>query len=111
MPDADAREVLLALAGDLALVPWARDWRPASPRAFGDWRQAAGPEPLEELQAVVLGAAREEHDEHDWRAVVTGRRHHCPDRAASLIDEDTLRSRPAVIRTGPHQAPRTCGRK
>jgi len=73
MPDADAREVLLALAGDLALVPWARDWRPASPRAFGDWRQAAGPEPLEELQRVVLGAAREEHDEHDWRAVMIGR--------------------------------------
>ena len=73
MPDADAREVLLALAGDLALVPWARAWRPASPRALGDWRRAAGPEPLEELQAVVLGAAREEHDERDWRAVVIGR--------------------------------------
>jgi hypothetical protein len=72
MPDADAREVLLALAGDLALVPWARAWRPASPRALGDWRQAAGPEPLEELQAVVLGAARQEHDEHDWRAVIIG---------------------------------------
>jgi Insertion element 4 transposase N-terminal len=73
MPDADAREVLLALAGDLAMVPWARDWRPASPRSLGQWRQAIGPEPLEELQRVVLGAAREEHDEHDWRAVVIGR--------------------------------------
>jgi Insertion element 4 transposase N-terminal len=73
MPDAGAREVLLALAGDLAMVPWARDWRPASPRSLGQWRQAAGPEPLEELQRVVLGAAREEHDEHDWRAVVIGR--------------------------------------
>jgi len=49
MPDADAREVVLALAGDLALVPWARQWRPASPRAFGDWRRAAGPEPLDDL--------------------------------------------------------------
>ena len=56
MPDADAREVLLALAGDLAMVPWARDWRPASPRSLGQWRQAIGPEPLEELQRVVLGA-------------------------------------------------------
>jgi len=73
MPDADAREVILALAGDLAMVPWARQWRPASPRAFGQWRQAIGPEPLEELQAIVLGASRDEHDEHDWRAVIIGR--------------------------------------
>ena len=56
MPDADAREVIAALAGDLAMVPWARAWQPASPRAFGDWRKALGPQPLEELQAVVLRA-------------------------------------------------------
>ena len=57
VPDADAREAVLALAGDLAMVPWARDWRPASPRSFGQWRQAIGPEPLEELQAAVLEAS------------------------------------------------------
>jgi len=73
MPDADAREVISALAGDLALVPWARAWRPASPRALGDWRQALGPEPLEELRDVVLRASHAEHEERDWRAVVTGR--------------------------------------
>ena len=73
MPGADAREVILALAGDLALVPWARDWRPASPRSFGQWRQAIGPEPLEDLQDLVLGASRDEHDRRDWRAVVIGR--------------------------------------
>ena len=27
VPDADAREVIIALAGDLAMVPWARAWR------------------------------------------------------------------------------------
>jgi hypothetical protein len=27
MPDADVREAVIALAGDLAGVPWARDWR------------------------------------------------------------------------------------
>ena len=70
MPGADPREVILALAGDLALVPWARDWRPASPRSFGQWRQAIGPEPLEDLQDLVLGASRDEHDRRDWRAVV-----------------------------------------
>ena len=72
MPDADVREVIAALAGDLALVPWARAWVPASPRAFGDWRAALGPQPLEELQGIVLRAAHEEHEVRDWRAVVTG---------------------------------------
>ena len=66
VPDADAREVIAALAGDLAMVPWARAWRPASPRAFGDWRNALGPEPLEELQDIVLRAAWRAQ-ERDWR--------------------------------------------
>ena len=73
MPDADAREVIAALAGDLAMAPWARAWQPASPRAFGDWRNALGPGPLEELQDIVLRASWEEHEERDWRAVVIGR--------------------------------------
>ncbi len=72
VPDADAREVIIALAGDLAMVPWARAWRPASPRAFGDWRAALGPQPLEELQGIVLRASHAEHEVRDWRAVVTG---------------------------------------
>ena len=72
MPDADAREAVAALAGDLALVPWARRWVPASPRAFGDWRQALGPGPLEDLQAIVHRAAWGEHEDRDWRAVVIG---------------------------------------
>ena len=54
MPDAGVRDVIVALAGDLALVPWARPWRPASARAVGDWRNALGPEPLEELRDIVL---------------------------------------------------------
>jgi transposase IS4-like protein/DDE family transposase len=72
MPDADVREVITALAGDLAMVPWGRAWQPASPRAFGDWRQALGPQPLEELQAVVLRASHGEHEARDWRAVIIG---------------------------------------
>jgi hypothetical protein len=74
MPDADAREVIVALAGDLAMVPWARAWRPASPRASGDWRAALGPEPLEELQDIVLRASHAGHDARDWRAVIIGQR-------------------------------------
>ena len=73
MPDADVREVITALAGDLALVPWSRPWRPASARAAGDWRNALGPGPLEELQDIVLRASHAEHEDRDWRAVAVGR--------------------------------------
>jgi hypothetical protein len=73
MPDADVREAVIALAGGLALVPWARAWVPASARACGDWRNALGPGPLEELQAVVLRASWQEHEDRDWRAVIVGR--------------------------------------
>jgi hypothetical protein len=73
MPDAGVREVIIALAGDLAMVPWARAWAAASARACGDWRNALGPEPLEELQDIVLGASQREHGERDWRAAVAGR--------------------------------------
>jgi len=61
MPDARPGDVIAALAGDLALVPWARPWRPASARAAGDWRNALGPVPLEELRDLVLGSAWREH--------------------------------------------------
>jgi hypothetical protein len=73
MPDADIREAVIALAEDLALVPWARAWVPASARACGDWRNALGPGPLEELQAIVLRASHAEHEARDWRAVIIGR--------------------------------------
>ena len=61
MPEARIGDVIAALAGDLALVPWARPWRPASARAAGDWRNALGPAPLEELRDAVLGSAWREH--------------------------------------------------
>ena len=61
MPGARVQDVIAALAGDLALVPWARPWRPASARAAGDWRNALGPVPLEELRDLVLGSAWREH--------------------------------------------------
>ena len=73
VPDADVREAVTALAGDLALVPWARSWVPASARACGDWRNALGPQPLEELQDIVLRASWQEHRDRDWRAVIIGR--------------------------------------
>ncbi len=73
VPDAGIRDAVIALAGDLAGVPWARAWAPASERALGDWRNALGPEPLEELRDIVLRASFAEHEERDWRAVIIGR--------------------------------------
>src|SRR5260370_40869528 len=73
MPDADVREAVIALAGDLAMVPWARAWAPASARAAGDWRNALGPGPLEELQGIVQRASHREHEDRDWQAAVSGR--------------------------------------
>ena len=73
VPDVGIRDVIIALAGDLAGVPWARPWVPASERACRDWRNALGPEPLEELRDIVLRASWQEHEDRDWRAVIIGR--------------------------------------
>jgi hypothetical protein len=83
MPDARVQDVIAAMAGDLALVPWARPWRPASARSAGDWRNALGPVPLEELRDLVLGSAWREHQGAGCPgAVTTGKRR--PLRAGSL---------------------------
>jgi hypothetical protein len=83
MPQARIGDVIAALAGDLALIPWARPWHPASARSAGDWRAALGPVPLGELQDLVLGAAWREHQEEGCPgAVTTGTRR--PLRAGSL---------------------------
>ena len=71
MPEARVQDVIAALAGDLALVPWARPWKPASARAAGDWRNALGPVPLEELRDLVLGSAWREHQEQGCPGAVT----------------------------------------
>ena len=71
MPGARIEDVIVALAGDLALVPWARPWRPASARAAGDWRNALGPAPLEELRDLVLGSAWREHRDRGCPGAVT----------------------------------------
>jgi hypothetical protein len=73
MPDSQASDVITALAGDLALVPWPGRWRPAPERSCLDWRKALGPAPLEELQAAVLVAAGGEHRERDGQALTIGK--------------------------------------
>ena len=73
MPEAQLSDVIMALAGDLALVPWSKRWRPASERACLDWRKALGPAPLRELQAAVLAAAGGEHRERDGQSLTVGK--------------------------------------
>jgi hypothetical protein len=73
MPQAQLSDVITALAGDLAMVPWSKRWHPASERACLDWRKALGPAPLEELQAAVLAAADEEHGGRDGQSLTVGR--------------------------------------
>jgi hypothetical protein len=75
MPDAQLSDVVMALAGDLALVPWSKRWHPASERACLDWRKALGPAPLEELEAAVLAAAAGEHAERPGQSLTIGNEH------------------------------------
>jgi len=61
MPDADHREVLTTLLGDLVAVPWRRAHTVPSGTVLSTWRTAIGPAPLRELQRLVLGAVVAEH--------------------------------------------------
>lgn len=61
MPDADAREVLTTLLGDLLEVPWRRAHAVPSGTVLSTWRAAIGPAPLQELQQRVLAAVVAEH--------------------------------------------------
>ena len=72
MPEAQISDVIIALAGDLALLPWSRRWHPASERSCLDWRKALGPAPLQELQDTVLAAARGEHAERPGQSLTIG---------------------------------------
>ena len=71
MPEAQVSDVIIALAGDLALVPWSGQWHPASERACLDWRKALGPAPFRELQDTVLAASAGEHaGRDDWSLTI-----------------------------------------
>ena len=115
MPGARIEDVIVALAGDLALVPWARPWRPASARAAGDWRNALGPAPLEELRDAVLGSAWQEHQDGDCGAVTIGRSR--PLKAGSLDgtlirmpDTPANRAVFGTVGTGDDSGPYPCAR-
>ena len=116
MPEARIEDVIIALAGDLALVPWARPWRPASARAAGDWRNALGPAPLEELRDAVLGSAWQEHRDQGCPGAVTIGRSR-PLRAGSLDgtlvrmpDTPANRAVFGTVGTGDDSGPWPCAR-
>jgi len=65
-------EVLAALAGDLAAVPWQRPWAVPTPAVASAWRGAVGAEPLEWLRNLLLAGIGAEHQDRDYRAVMVG---------------------------------------
>ncbi|HEY5990726.1 MAG TPA: hypothetical protein VIV12_30675 [Streptosporangiaceae bacterium] len=68
LTDADYAEVMAALLGDLAVVPWQL---PVATVA-SIWRDALGPVPLEKLRELLLAGIDAEHRDHDYRAVTVG---------------------------------------
>jgi hypothetical protein len=61
MPDADSREVLTTLLGELTAVPWRRAHAVPSGTVVSTWRAAIGEAPLQQLQREVLDAVIAEH--------------------------------------------------
>ena len=53
---ADYAEVMAALIGDLAGVPWHRPYALPTATVASAWREAIGPEPLEQLRDMLLAA-------------------------------------------------------
>ena len=72
MPDADYAEVMAALLGDLAAVPWQRPYTLPTATVASTWRDALGPGPLQELRDLVLAGIDAEHRAGDYRAVAAG---------------------------------------
>jgi hypothetical protein len=72
MPDADAREVLTTLLGELTAVPWQRPHAVPSPTVLSTWRTAIGEAPLQQLQRELLAAVGTEHRADGLPAVEVG---------------------------------------
>jgi Insertion element 4 transposase N-terminal len=55
MPDAGYAETARRLAGHLADVPWVREWHVPGSKVFTEWRDKAGPAPVEDLFWRIAG--------------------------------------------------------
>jgi hypothetical protein len=69
---ADYAEVMAALIGDLAAVPWQRPYQLPTATVMSAWREAMGPGPLEQLRDMLLAGIGAEHRARDYRAVIVG---------------------------------------
>ena len=65
MADADHREVLSTLLGDLLAVPWQRAHAVPSGTVLSTWRAAIGAAPLQQLQRELLAAVDTELRDND----------------------------------------------
>jgi hypothetical protein len=72
MADADHREVLTTLLGELTTVPWQRPHTVPSGTVLSTWRAAIGEAPLRELQREWLAAVVAEHRADGLPAVEVG---------------------------------------
>lgn len=72
MPEAGYGEILRALFGDLALLPWQAEFAVPAETVLCTWRDAAGPEPLLRLRDMTLAASDAGHEDHDYRAIEIG---------------------------------------
>lgn len=95
MPEADYSEVMAALVGDLAVVPWARPYRAPTATVVSTWRAAVGRSPLEQLREVVLSGVDAEHHAHDWRALQVGDLDVCAIDGSLIRTSDTPANRAA----------------
>jgi hypothetical protein len=98
--DADYAEVLAALLGDLALVPWQRPYQVPTATVASTWRDAVGPGPLQELRDRVLAGIDAGHREHDFRAVMVGDLDVCSIDGSLTRVPDTLANRQAFGSAG-----------
>jgi hypothetical protein len=85
LPEADYAEVVAALLGDLAGLPWQRPYTPPTATVVSTWREAVGPEPLQQLRDLVLAAVDAEHQARG-------------DRAAKVADLDACSADGSLIR-------------
>lgn len=72
MPEADSREVLTTLLGELTAVPWQRAHTVPSPTVLSTWRTAIGEAPLQQLQRELLAAVVTEHRDPELPTVEVG---------------------------------------